>query len=77
MKYIFEKQSYIQFGYTIGKTIVSKFIENFYDWHIVSYVFLYEILYVQILVDCYWRYNRLSIYDAIIRLWYVTRGMFH
>ena len=39
MKYIFEKQSYIQFVYTIDKTIVSKFVENFYDWHMISYVF--------------------------------------
>lgn len=43
MKYIFEKQSYIQFGYTIEQTIVSKFVENFYDLHMVSYVFYMKI----------------------------------
>lgn len=31
MKYIFEKQSYIQFDDTIEQTIVLKFVENFYD----------------------------------------------
>lgn len=45
MKYIFEKQSYIQFDDTIEQTIVLKFVENFLSWHMVSYVFLYENLY--------------------------------